>query len=536
MAEESNYWEYQELASPPLLNRTDPIVRHDPTIKPSTVIKWNFSDKANSINGVNTNDIDSKKVEGVAIPVIRIGNLSIDFRRIKYMYIDYDSFVPSIVVKLSQFNNKGMTSDIPGMNCDMTVVIVSQVDGAYKPVSIDFYVRNVEYDSYSVTYYGTYKLLKLDFPQCKQIYFNPGTGCSTEQCQLPENPHPTTYEFLHYAAITDLGLGLAATKQVKEIKDDRFRMLHDESYYDAIPKHVKYGGTDENSIFDCWIDLYRYLVVVNVPWVMKEDVKANELGFIATLGIDPTNSSVGKDVESKMVSRTLTNFKHVPALSNITFNNYKFEVDNSKIQDKGAIVSPIITNPVGVKEGNNNGCEQLDIKIHENSVDGAARLKEYNYRKRVDVGPEFGNSEDGNTPIQYQQQIHDAYFKKLRAKRLVIELDNPNFGLQRGTLVNIAVFEYDNENKRSMVANTVNVIGYQEGTESNVHIDKEFNDKIDADGYGMMNPTVSGMYYIDGMSFEYSDRYQKVIQRLYLIRKGFINNPTNITSEPKIAK
>jgi len=529
-------WDYEALASKPLLNRTDPIVRHDPTIKPSPVAKINFSDITNSIRGVNSGDIDTKKVEGVAIPIVRVGNLVIDFRRIKYLYIDYDGFVPSAIVKVTQFNNKGATNDIPGMNADMTIVLTPQVDGAYKPVSIDFYVREVKYTSYEITYYATYKLMKLDKPMCKQIQFNePPVGCPAEHCQLGPNPHPTTYEFLHWAAVTDLGLGLAASKEVKEISDDKFRFLHNESYYDAIQKHVAYGGKDADSVFDCWIDLYRYLVVVNLPWIMKENVKPNELGIIATLGIDPTNSAVGEDHESKMVARILTNFKQMPALSNMTFTNYKYEVDNTKIQDSGAIVSPMFTNPIGVKDGNNNSCEQVDIRMQENSVDGYEQYKEYNYHKRIDVGSEFGNEDDGNTPILVQQQIHDNYLKKLRAKRLVIELDNPNLGLQRGTLINVLIFEYDNESKRTMVANADSLTGDKPDAKANITLDKDLKNKIDADGYGFLNPRDSGMYYIDGMSFEYDVKYQKFIQRVYLIRKGMTLQFLNTSSYPKIA-
>lgn len=526
----------QPLASAPLLNRTDPIVRHDPSIKKSVVVKHNISDKTNSIKGINTGDFDMKKVDGVAIPILRIGNLVIDTRRIKYMFLDYKGFVPNIVVTVTQVNKSGEINDVPGMNCDMTLVLLPQVDGAYKPISIDFYVRDIKYSSYEITYYGTYKLMKLDKPQTKQMQFCPTSGCAAKYCQLPYNPHPTTYEFLHDVAIKDLGLGLAATKQVKEIKDDKYRFLHSESYFDAIQKHVAYAGKDKDSIFDCWIDLYRYLVIVNIPYIMKEDVKPNEIGYRATLGIDATNSTVGDDIESNMIQRIITNYKQIPALSNIGFTNYKFEVDNSEIQDEGSITSNVITNPIGVKDGNNDSCDQTDIRIQELSVDGQEKFKDYSYRKQKFMGPEFGNEDDGNTPILIQKQLHDSYLRRMRAKRLVVEMNNPNLGLQRGTLVNVAIYEYHNQNKRTMVANATSIPGDKSEAESDVTIDKNLANNIDADGYGFINPSVSGMYYIDGMTFEYEDRYQKFVQRLYLIRKGFNRNLTNFTSYPKISE
>ena len=91
----------------------------------------------------------------------------------------------------------------------------------------------------------------------KQITFNPypTPGCSAKYCQLGPNKYPTTYEFLHYVAVTECGLGFAATDKVKEIKDDKTRIIRSETYTEAIQKHVAFGGLDENSVFDCWVDL-----------------------------------------------------------------------------------------------------------------------------------------------------------------------------------------------------------------------------------------------------------------------------------------
>ena len=84
-------------------------------------------------------------------------------------------------------------------------------------------------------------------------------------------------------------------KKVKEIKDDKTRIIRSETYAEAIQKHVAFGGLDENSIFDCWVDLYRYLVVVNFSWVMNEKITPNDLGIHPVIGLGFTDDNIKED-------------------------------------------------------------------------------------------------------------------------------------------------------------------------------------------------------------------------------------------------
>lgn len=97
--------------------------------------------------------------------------------------------------------------------------------------------------------------------------------------------------------------------------------------------------------------------------------------------------------------------------------------------------------------------------------------------------------------------IHDNYFRKYRAKTLEVKLAKPNFGLQRGTLINLVIFEYSELGKRQMWQNWYNISG--DKTEmpnpSSVELEQMFSDST----LGFINLSVSGIYYIDGMSFEY---------------------------------
>lgn len=523
----------------PKVNDTDPIVRHDPAIKKKNVAKPNSDTKAtNKTLGINNSDADLKKTEGPMIPVIRIANHVIPFQRIKSMLLDYKGFVPEIVITVTQtkISKEEETVEIPSMAADMTVVIIPSVDGAYRPISLNFYIRDIKYAGTEVTYYGTYKLMELDRPQTKQVTFNPApaAGCSAPYCELGPNKHPTTYELLHVAAVTDCGLGFAASKQVKEISDDRFRFLHHESWFDAIQKHVQFGGKDADSIFDAWIDVYNYLVIVNVPWLFSQDVKAEDLGIHAHIGATVQGAGHGEnddDKETEMIHRIITNFKQMPALSNMTFTNYHYEIDNTSIQDNGVTNSTVIMNPVSVGKGI-DGCEQNDTRIEQDSIEGKAHHNEYNYQKFNFAGPEYGNEEDGNTPILNQKVIHDSYFRKLRARRMIIEMNTANFGLQRGTFVTVMIYQYDPEAKKYISDNMNNVAG-DKGKKSPEYSAQEQRE-LDSPAFPLIDPAKSGIYYIDGMTFEYDMSYQKYIQKLYLIKKDTIGEYANSESNIKL--
>ena len=146
---------------------------------------------------------------------------------------------------------------------------------------------------------------------------------------------------------------------------------------------------------------------------------------------------------------------------------------------------------------------------------------------------ENGDPEDHNTPVLKQKMIHDNYFRKYRAKTLEVKLAKPNFGLQRGTLISLAIFEYSELGKRQMWQNWYNISG--DKTEmpnpSSVELEQMFSDST----LGFINLSVSGIYYIDGMSFEYDVKNEEheLIQKVYLIRRGIIPGYINSDSFAK---
>ena len=106
---------------------------------------------------------------------------------------------------------------------------------------------------------------------------------------------------------------------------------------------------------------------------------------------------------------------------------------------------------------------------------------------------------------------------------LHVTLRDPNLGLQRGTLVSIAIFDSDPINKENTLYNTENLTNESEDMNiPDLDLPKELsvNQLLTNDGYWLMNFKLSGLYYIDSMTFEYNQTSGRIVQILHLIKKG----------------
>ena len=105
--------------------------------------------------------------------------------------------------------------------------------------------------------------------------------------------------------------------------------------------------------------------------------------------------------------------------------------------------------------------------------------------------------------------------------------------LERGMLTAVSIFEYDPVKKRKMMANWSNFNGKEDTDKEEPEVQEGLkNHEID-NATPIMNIAISGIYYIDGVEFEYNKSREDIIQTLYLVKKGDINNWDNRTSKPK---
>ena len=139
--------------------------------------------------------------------------------------------------------------------------------------------------------------------------------------------------------------------------------------------------------------------------------------------------------------------------------------------------------------GGSNNIDTFDIVQKEFSIDG--QTGDYEFANTDFIGFECST----NTPICKQKYIHDKYFEKFRARRLKVELEQPNFMLERGMLTAVSIFEYDPAKKRKMMANWSNFNGKEDTDKEEPDVQEGLkNNEID-NATPLMNIAISGIYY-----------------------------------------
>ena len=514
-------------------NRTDLIVRHDtkysrqPIVKPYTPIV-----QADGNDAAHTQVQDNTRVDGIYAPLVKLNNRVLDMADIVYFSMRSTSFMPQLTLIVQDRNGMIEFSDVPGLDNEITVILTPAVEGAYSAIGMKFYVTDCSFTSGIVTYEAVFKHIPLEETQLKQVKFHhPSNGCQAKKCKLGPNDKPTTYEFLHVIA-EETGLGFAATQQTKEIADTRYRLMSSETYRQAIQKHMRFSGLDEDSMLDCWIDFYAYIDLVNVSWVMNEKIDVNDLAIKAVVGIDSTEENVMMQQKTDYVQRTLTNYKAMPTFTDLVFYEWEAVTDPGTNMHSGTFNHYNMMTALGAcgTEGANN-CSTYDVKQQELSQAGVKFNDDYMFHKTSFIGMEMANE----NPILKQTTLRDKYFEKIRSRMLKITMARPNYGLMRGCVVNVDMFEYGPAQKQKIISQLQGVYGDQESDGFDEEQKRLISVALSNDNIGVLNPALSGQYYIDGMEFVYEQSEQKVKQVLWLIKKGNIVDWDNRATRVKVA-
>lgn len=521
------------------INWTDPIVWHDPTIDTGVIVKI-LSKDVDDDSGVD-NPQTSHNIDAIYFPLVKINQHICANDEILYMKLESKGILPTLQLQVADKSGTMSKTNSTGLNNSIIIVITAPVNGVYKKIKLQFYITDVKSresgEGFELKFTSVLKIPELThkyptsmgYPDAYQF-----SGCS--KCQQSKQKQPNSWEMLHFIA-NHCKLGFASTKKCKEISDRSYRLFNSyNSLEDCLYKEKEFAGTnEEEAIFDWWVDFYCYLVMVNVPFVLDNDITIKHLGMYAMAAPKSTSEGQSNDEPKPiLVNRTLSNSKNNATFStnhNLMIRSYKIITDNS-LYSKGTCTTNNIFMPKGA--GGQNGMDIFDIQAQEASVAGKD-LEKYTtnqtYMRGIDMSG-FG---------KYQKaSVFNKYFQKRRAKTMVVELENHNLGLQRGTLVNLIIIETDPKVKSIIVNNAENMFletTEQTGNES-LQINSEtslepeqsnsslnVSETIQNPGVEMINQSLSGLYYIDAITFEFdSSKEQRIYQTLYLIKKGALTN------------
>jgi hypothetical protein len=513
------------------INSTDPIVWHDPVLEKERIAKLyvppkpaNGDTHLEDYDGIDAlgrhSEYDQIKTDGIRFPILQINNTTIESHQIESIKLEYKDFTPYLKVVINDSDGFIKFKDIPGSNNIVKLVIIPPKDGVYRKISLSFKIISFEIFNNNLYYKCEYKLDELNKDKFESVYFCKNSGC--EKCNKKPNPLPNTWECLHEIS-SKLGLGFASTQQCKDIEDNLPRLIQNVSYNTFINNIITYGGFDENSIFDCWIDLYGYLVMVNLPYIFNSNIQSDSLELVANVGIITTENGL-PDNKIERVKRVLTNGNNQGAVSNMSIKSYQEISNPGDMHFFGNLHSLSTFMPLC-----NNGVNNLvyeDIQSKEDSVDGE-HTEEYTISQKLPLNICYTKY---NT--KRQEDIRNQYITKIKSKGLEVILNEYNLGLQRGTLVNVVIFENDMRRKSKLLRAGSNALGDQS---EEPDVDANDIDTMTKETNMVLNTALSGLYYIDGMEFVYDKSIaERIEQKLILLKIGNRSNLDNKYTPTKI--
>lgn len=499
-------------------NPTDPIVVFDPTIKQGGACKTFYGENDEGIvtGSKDTNMLD---VDGVKVPIVNFNNSAIAIRNILDFKLSVTGFLPTLELVILDEDDKIKATDVPGMENNVTIILIAPVDGANKKIAMRFYITECNFnDDGTIHCIGEMKLPNLH---------------SIKNIQLSDSKL-STYEMMEQIA-KDNELGFAATEDCKDIDDKRWRQLYRQSTIDYVKEQLKFAGKDEASVFDAWVDQFGYLVLVNVSWVFNYDLDPFQLTIKTIPGII-TGSKMPEDTkpEATEVVRLLTNQHYNTLAENLYFTKYEHKTNNEALKEGTNNKYYYMT---GLCSENKIGSFETEIKEH--SLDGQSEESEYTFENVEFIGFDFSEDDDDNTPIIVQQKNVDNFFANIYSKEMVVTMPKPNYLFQRGMLVIVALEEYNGATKKMLLESSDNVFASEDewADESDASFLKKAEDpgelmdnSLDAltNKYSSAtNLAHSGTYYIKDITFTYKYGDGDITQEMTLVKRGPRTNVNN---------
>lgn len=512
-------------------NITDPKVLHDTEIdKPAVAKAYEPQNKyLKDGDTIGTFEYtDSPAVDGITYPIIQINNQVIDHWQIIEFRLISEKLVPELILKIKDTGRFEEKNGATQANNEIKVILLPKSQKTYRAIQLKFICDYVDYQDEYINFYSHYKFLKFYAIYTKMLTF---PGCTS--CPQPQNDYLNTWELCHQIA-NETGLGFAATLHTKEIEDRVGRYMLSQNYRDVLDKHNEWPGLDEDSVMDIWIDFYGYINLINLSWVLSQDIKANDLSIIADIGFHSKTNEAMK-LKTTKTNRIITNFNMMAANNNLMIRDYTTNVDNDGFnygaQDK--LYSYKFKDHNDSKKLDSNMLEQQDLEIIQNTVDGS-HVEEY----ETHGCPDLVYEPDDLLHCR-QKLIKTKFLQKRKQKTMTIRMRTPNFGIVKGILIYIVITENDPVNKQRIFTSEKNV----DGETNNENMEKvalpngmTVRDIVQNESVSLINEYLSGVYFVDSVEYryEYDNPDGEIEQYITVFKKDQSNGYSNKHTEIRV--
>lgn len=428
--------------------------------------------------GVKSDEVNISKYYGSAFPIVQINGKVFDPPEILKFELDCNGDIPRIFLVLRCYNSYFISKKFPRDGATVSIFISSK-DNSFTPIRNDYLITSITSDDNSGNNEGIQSTMRISGVLDLPLW-------SGEKNQAING---NSFAAMKKIA-TNMKLGFASN--ISTTSDTMNWVCPYDSYEKWMHDITRSSYNGENSFFKSFIDQYYYMnfVDMNLPF-------SEELTLDQGLLVDGTNDTIDAKSISKKITGgiLLTNFQFY---NNTNFHIYKYNLINNtgttslsdgyirvlQFYDRDTNkkwelpVVPLIT----------KGNEKLDT-LQGRSADEQTQKTKYTWLGLSDTD----NVHENYAWAQVNNFQNNRHVNKMQLK---IELDTPNFNLNRGMRVPILI-TYSND-------------------EAKVASEKAANEGV---AQVTFDKFLSGYYVIGGMKYKFDNTTGKFTQEITLCRR-----------------
>lgn len=437
------------------------LVKIDPSIEIPEIsmpLEYTSADESGSYTDENHTDIMQTKVIGIMTPIIAVNETVINFTDIINMSLKNSDIYPTLTCTIIDRHNLLRDLNPTYPDNSLQLILVPPFDGAYKKISIVFYITNIYIKNQTAYISAKYKLPAFTdsllksfgnisiYTLCEKVCGLTSLGFATNVTESTENTH---YVY-------------ASNKSIEQL------LQEEKTFFSA-----------ERNIYNFWIDFWHHLVLVDE----YERYNSQDTDEEMMVWVGEKNYEMGM----------LTNVKPIKIAAVIT--NHPFLSHN----ELAATSYHVITRPsISASCGSDNVItyyddelgEYLDILLQDGDTKKDIFVK-YEY-----LGEDFSN-------ILLSNAYYNKYTQKMSIDTIEITIGSPALCLMRGSKINFLWYKTDQiESQKEQDLIDLGVIS--EPTPF-VEDDESIETPDETMGQLKIDNVISGQYYIIKTELRYEN-------------------------------